>query len=634
MVTKYLKKKIAIALVAAMAIGGVTPTQIVPSFKMENVKAGENETPEPAATPAPIVDASFDYASKMLKIAKKVTSSFEPYAIGESVYYQTVPYTGTNFETAGTLNTSAKKWTAIEIGYAEASEGTAGLYGKYNYVDFSWLSCTKKQDLYVAKDAAAVEAGEETPVKITIDAQNVDLSIKFYGTLPTGTDEPGADYYVGNDVTGYLVSVAKATGKEKVKLTDTQYKTENGEWTAVTSALSNELLKYVNKGVKLQFRVAPSNNNVAGKAITVSVPAKANGPKVTVDYNKQQITFPKGSEYILSTNYGVGANWKAAPLENNKVKALYFDDEAIGYNGTDAKTFYVRTVAKQNKACSKITVVTIGAQVTVAEDVVYVANGTDLLATAYDADNADKVFIQYKTPYDKSSGLLITNNSNKAYQVAVVKKTDIEGYYTEDANGNKNFSASKMIIGENTSKIKFTDVKAYTVNKTTGVTKAGSATIATKDFFKTEGSEISDYVILYRQYDKSSKTNTAPAKTYMVDMAAVLEQAVTLKLKDADEALNPYVADADATANIKASQELTLTLDKQTNTTSVAKVTIWKDADCKQKNTEVRATVTKDDTNKNVNKITLTVSNETIKTAYVKVVWEGVEEVYYISYAK
>lgn len=635
MVTKYLKKKIAIALVAAMAIGGVTPTQIVPSFKMENVKAAGDDTAAPEA-----VKVSFDYASKMLKIAKKESASFTPYAIGESVYYQTVPYTGTDFGTAGTLNTSAKKWTAIEIGYAEASEGESGLYGKYNYVDFSWLSCTKKQDLYVAKDAAAVEAGEETPVKITINAQSSNLKIKYYGTKPA--DTVAANLYVGNDITGYLVSEAAKTGATPVVITTTQYKTENGEWTTVGADLATELLKYINKGVKLQFRVAPSNEgkNVAGKTVTVSVPAKANGPKVTVDYNKQQITFPKGSEYILSTAYRVGAEWTAAPLENNKVKALYFDDAAIGYDGTNAKTFYVRTVAKQNKACSKITVVTIGAQVTVAEGVVNVANGTDLLATAYDATNEntkEKVFIQYKTPYDKSSGLLITNNSNKAYQVAVVKKTDIEDCYKTTGEG-KDFIASKMIIGEKTSKIKFTDVKAYTVdNKTGAVKKAGSATIATKDLFKKVENvtpEISDYVILYRQYDKSSKTNTAPAKTYMVDMAAVLEQAVTLKLKDADEALNPYVANAATTAAIKASQELTLTLDKQTNTTSVAKVTIWKDADCKQANTEVRATVAKDATNKNVNKITLTVSKDKIKTAYVKVVWEGVEKVYYISYAK
>ena len=638
MVTKYLKKKIAIALVAAMAIGGVTPTQIVPSFKMENVKAADGDTAAPEA-----VKVSFDYASKMLKIAKKESSSFTPYAIGESVYYQTVPYTGTDFGTAGTLNTSAKKWTAIEIGYAEASEGESGLYGKYNYVDFSWLSCTKKQDLYVAKDAAAVEAGEETPVKITINAQSSNLKIKYYGTKPA--DTVATNLYVGNDITGYLVSEAAKTGATPVVITTTQYKTENGEWTTVGADLATELLKYINKGVKLQFRVAPSSEgkNVAGKTVTVSVPAKANGPKVTVDYNKQQITFPKGSEYILSTAYVVGANWTAAPLEGNKVKALYFDDEAIGYNGTDAKTFYVRTAGTEKKACSKITVVTIGRQVTVDDGVVNVADGTNLLATAYDATNEntkEKVFIQYKTPYDRSSGLLITNNSNKAYQVAVVKKTDIAGYYNETENDGEvsyDFTAmgSKMIIGEKTSKIKFTDVKAYTVDKKTGaVTKAGSATIATKDLFKTEGSKISDYVILYRQYDKSSKTNTAPAKTYMVPMAAVLEQAVTLKLKDAESALTPYVANAATTAAIKASQELTLTLDKQTNTTSVAKVTIWKDADCKQANTEVKATVAKDATNKNVNKITLTVSKDTIKTAYVKVVWEGVEKVYYISYAK
>lgn len=526
MVTKYLKKKIAIALVAAMAIGGVTPTQIVPSFKMESVKAEETT---PIATPAPIVAAEFDYNTKMLKVGVKSSETTKPVALGNSFYYQTVLYG--NDGSAGALK--ANKWVAIEAAYNENNSGSTV---NYTNVDFSWLSCTRKQDLYVVKDATAAAAGTETPVKITINAQNVDLSIKYYGTLPTGNDAPAPDYYVGNDVTGYLVSVPKATGKAKVALAATEYKTENGAWTAVTSALSTELLKYVNKGVKLQFRVAPNSaaENVAGKTVTVSVPAKANGPKVTVDYNKQQITFPKGSEYILSTAYGKeGEKWTAAPLDGNKVKTLYFDDKEIGYNGTDAKTFYVRTAAKQNKVCSKITVVTIGAQVTVADDVVNVANGTGLLATKYDANNdatKDKVFIQYKTPYDKLSGLLITNNSNKAYQVAVVKRTDIEDCYKTTEAG-KDFIASKMIIGDRNSKIKFTDVKAYTVNKTTGVTKEGSATIATKDLFKTANGvtpEIADYAILYRQYDKSSKTNTAPAKTYMVDMAATLNQTLTV----------------------------------------------------------------------------------------------------------
>ena len=639
MVTKYLKKKIAIALVAAMAIGGVTPTQIVPSFKMESVKA-EETTPTAAATPAPIVDAKFDYETKMLKVGVKSSqTTTTPVTLGDSFYYQTVLYG--NDGKPGALK--ANKWVAIEAAY---NENDTTLAANYTNVDFSWLSCTKKQDLYVVKDATAAAAGTETPVKITINAQNVDLSIKYYGTLPTGTDEPGADYYVGNDVTGYLVSMPKATGKEKVKLTATQYKTENGEWTAVTSALSDELLKYVNKGVKLQFRVAPSSaaENVAGKTVTVSVPAKANGPKVTVDYNKQQITFPKGSEYILSTYYGKeGKKWTAAPLDGNKVKTLYFDDTEIGYNGTEAKTFYVRTAAKQNKVCSKITVVTIGAQVTVADDVVNVANGTGLLATKYDANDTttkDKVFIQYKTPYDKSSGLLITNNSNKAYQVAVVKRTDITtDYYTVDANDNdnKNFIASKMIIGDRNSKIKFTDVKAYTVNKTTGVTKEGSATIATKDLFKTANDVtpgIADYAILYRQYDKSSKTNTAPAKTYMVDMAATLKQ--TLTVSDGVEG-NPIESTNTSTNNDNAKElvgtteilTLKCSLENEVSSTSTLKAKVY----------------TKSDNTYNGNSnFKVTINNRDVKIQaksaakdgdyYVGVTLEGATTYYKINYVK
>lgn len=532
MVTKYLKKKIAIALVAAMAIGGVTPTQIVPSFKMENVKAQGEEATEPTATPAPKMEASFDYDTKLLTVGELVgsgeTVTAYPIKMGINFYYQSVLYTGADFETAGELKNN--KWTAIEVGAQQDYDAK-----NHSFVDFSWLNCAKKQDLYIAMDPTAVTDGTETPVKITINAQSSNLKIKYYGTKPA--DTVNEKLYVGNDITGYLVSEAAKTGATPVDITTTQYKTENGEWTTVGADLATELLKYINKGVKLQFRVAPSNvgQNVAGKTVTVSVPAKANGPKVTVDYNKQQITFPKGSEYILSGDYKVGATWKAAPLEGTKVKPLYFDDAAIGYNGTK-KTFYVRTVAKQNKACSKITVVTIGAQVTVKDGDVNVADGTKLLATKYDATDSntkEKVFIQYKTPYDKSSGLLITNNSNKAYQVAVVKIDDIKGYYDktgEDEEVSYDFTAkgSEMIIGENTSKIKFTDVKAYTVDRTGAVKKEGSATIATRDLFKTEGSKIDDYVILYRQYDKSSKTNTAPAKTYMVPMAATLNQILTV----------------------------------------------------------------------------------------------------------
>ena len=624
MVTKYLKKKIAIALVAAMAIGGVTPTQIVPSFKMENVKA------ETTATPAPKMEASFDYDTKLLTVGELVGSGEQvtayPVKMGINFYYQSVLYTGADFTTAGELKSN--KWTAIEVGAQGDYSAT-----NHSFVDFSWLNCAKKQDLYIAMDPTAVDEGTEAPVKITINAQSSNLKIKYYGTKPAETVD--AKLYVGNDITGYLVSEAAKTGATPVDITTTQYKTENGSWTNVTTELADELLKYINKGVKLQFRVAPSSagKNVAGKTVTVSVPAKANGPKVTVDYNKQQITFPKGSEYILSADYKVGAEWTAAPLEGSKVKALYFDDAAIGYDGTNAKTFYVRTVAKQNKACSKITVVTIGAQVTVADGVVNVANGTDLLATAYDAndDNTkEKVFIQYKTPYDKSSGLLITNNSNKAYQVAVVKATDITDYYTEDGD----FIASKMIIGERTSKIKFTDVKAYTVDKKTGaVKKAGSVTIATKDLFKTEGSKISDYVILYRQYDKSSKTNTAPAKTYMVDMPATLNQILTVS--DGAEA-NPIEStntsqNADAKELVGTIKTLTLkcSLDKEVSSTSTLKAKVYTKSDnTYTENSNFKVTITNRDVKIQAK------STATEGDYYVGVTLEGVTTYYKISYVK
>lgn len=625
MVTKFLKKKIAIALVAAMAIGGVTPTKLVPSFKMENVKAAASA----------VMSADFDYGEKLLKNVKRVGDSTISFGLGSVFYYQSVLYTvdknGT--EVLGTINPN--KWTAVEV-------------GTDNGVDFSWLSFAKKQMLYVASDPVAVKEGTEEPAEILINAQNTTLKIKFYGTLPAGTAD---DYCIGNSITGYLVSEPTMKKTEvlypAIPFSSTQYKTENGEWTNVTDDLTEQLLKYINKGVKLQFRVASVNKqkNVAGKTVSVAYPAKANGPKVTVDFNKQQITFPKGTEYILANRYlNDTATWvtpknSANETTDTKPVTLYFDqlDSNVDYDiGDDKKILYVRTKAVAGKGCSKITTVTLGKATETASSVINVANGNDLLASSYTEATDGKVLIQYATPYiatttakgKTTSTIAITNNSTEAYQVAVVLKDDLKDNIGDFYSGtNFTAAASRIKIGDSTSKIKFTDVKGYTVNKK-GEKVAGTAKIAT-----TLASEksVSDYVILYRQFNKSSKTNTAPGKIYMANMPVALTQ--TLTANQGNTSLSAYTAGATPTITVNGNSEFTLSLANIVNTKSSPTVTVWKEAECKNVNKDITVKVTKDGNNA---KLTWTVNKEDNKEtgAYVKVVWESVTQYYYISYSK
>ena len=776
MVTKFLKKKIAIALVAAMAIGGVTPTKLVPSFKMENVKAAASQK----------LDVSFDTSNKILNVGYKSGKI----ALGSTVYYQVVGYTTDKNGVESVKSLSAKGWVPVEIGLKDSN-------GYVGYVDFSWLKYTTKQDLCVmldptdssekearitlnamnttlkikyfssltkdngkvldsngtviaddcyigndttgylvsentvkvtkvkvdgvttnqkdivtaaipfddlefktaegdwtsAKDSTSgvvkvlaknlysgiklqfrVAATEETvvgkEVTVSYPAKSTTLKIKFFGeltkngtkVLDSNETEIASGCYIGNDVTGYLVSentvkvtkvkVDGVTTNQKdivasaIPFANLEFKTTDGNWTSATDpslGVAKVLARYVNKGVKLQFRVAATSETPAGKTIAFSYPAKASGPKVTVDYNKQMVTLPVGSQYILSDSYKVGAAWINAPTELNSkgkevAKAVYFNelDETIGYDGDVTKVVYVRTPGSKAKVSSKITVVTLGKATETASGVINVANGTTLLPTSYTAATDGKVLIQYATPYiatttakgKTTSTIAITNNSTEAYQVAVVLKSDLKDASGNFYNGNDfTAAASRIKIGDSASVIKFTDVKGYTVNKT-GVKVAGTAKIAT-----TLASEksVSDYVILYRQFNKSSKTNTAPGKIYMVNMPEVLTQ--TLTANQGNTSLRAYVAGATPTITVNGNSEFTLSLGNIVNTATKPTVTVCKEAECKNANKDITVKVTKDGNNA---KLTWIVNKEDNKDtgAYVKVVWESVTQYYYIGYSK
>jgi len=639
MVTKYLKKKIAIALVAAMAIGGVTPTQIVPSFKMENVKAEGEAAAEPTAAPEPIVAAEFIYDTKMLKVGEKDTNIIKPVALGNTFYYQTVLYG--NDGKPGALK--ANKWVAIEAAYNENNSASTR---NYTNVDFSWLSCTRMQDLYIAKDAAAVTAGTETPVKITIAAQNTSLKISYYGILPTGDKAPADGCSIGNGFVGYFVSEKKGNNAA-VPFTDLEWKTENDDWwddvVGGDYEFANQLTQYINKGIKLQFRVKPGEGNVAGKTITVSVPAKPNGPKVTVDYNKQTVVLPAKSEYINADLYeGAGTTgWTAV---GDKKVTKFFDqlelkdkeNKNLKYDGSTTIKVYVRTVAANKKAPSKLTLVTLGKAIETTT--VTVADGESVLPVEYSdgtaADSTDgKVYIQYSTPYNKKSGVLITNHSTTVYQVAIVEKdklTDFAKKEGELITGYEGFNANaeKMGIG---SIIKFTDVKGYTTKTKNNKIehKVGKATIKTNNL----GDDFNKYVLLYRI--KADSSSTAPGKVYCAEMPVVLGQTLTVS----DGAGSDAIVSTNATQNENAKQlvgtaELKLTCsvspEFSSSSKSVAKV-YTKSSD--DKYTEYKNfTVTIDKNKKDV--AVKAKSTAVDGTYYVGVTLEGVTTYYKISYVK
>lgn len=470
MLSKGFKKGMAIALSLAMVIG-LAPTDVWQSVTGSKVAVVHAEDADNTASAPTKTQVQIDYQKEEFFVGN--TSGIKE---NDIFYYQLV-----NDNKSGEQGEpSASKWNVALVDNIAALDG--GMQAQR--MDLSWLSTSKAQTLYVTFDT---DPAVEKPAAIRIPAQISKLKIDFSGTKPSSGTEN--DTYIGNDVTGYLTINAEKTDSIVSSFKQLQWRSTNGEWDNVieSNKLKINLIRYVNKGGNLEFRVAPAAGNPAGKVAKVKFPANPNGPKVAVDTVKQTVVLPAGTEYILSSDYKVGAAWTAVTAKTTK----YFD-ELCGYTGDSDVTMFVRNIGVAKKASSKITEVTLKAAEPISSDTVVMnLDGT--------ASTTGKVAVSYVDAADVGKGLNITNNTQMKYQVALVKKTALAG---KDLT-----KGSVLKIGDTSNAaFVFKDVNAGANLKAAKIGAKWDETIASGDSLK-------DYIFLIR-----TKTGLASGKILSVDM--------------------------------------------------------------------------------------------------------------------
>lgn len=475
MLSKGFKKGMAIALSVAM-VTGLAPTnawQTVTGSRVAVVHAEETEKDSTETAPTKAMIFMNYQEEKFFAINKDGLKAEDVF------YYQFVNDNKKGEQVAP----SPSKWnTAVVDNIIELSDGTNKFQGQC--MDLSWLSTSKGQTLYVT---FSTDPTVEKPDSLHIPAQVTKLKIDFTGSRPTGGTEN--DTYIGNDVAGYLTINTAKTDPGVTSFKQLEWRSTNGTWASVIQSdkLNMNLLRYVNKGGNLEFRVQPTDRSPAGKAVKVKFPAKANGPKVTVDSVKQTVVLPAGSEYVLSSDYKVGAAWTPVTAKTTK----YFD-ELCGYTGETDITMFVRNAGVAKKASSKITEVTLKAAEPISSDTVVMnLDGT--------ASTNGKVAVSYVDSGNVGKGLTITNNTQKKFQVALVKKTAIDG---KDLT-----KGSVLKIGDTSNAaFVFKDVNVGAKLKATKIGAKWDETIASGDSLK-------DYIFLIR-----TKTGLVPGKILSVNM--------------------------------------------------------------------------------------------------------------------
>ena len=157
--------------------------------------------------------------------------------------------------------------------------------------------------------------------------------------------------------------------KNPIEGTTFQYRSASGTWAAY-DASKVKLAGYAQQGATVYFRETPTAaiaklpaasedvggyetytiGHFAGAESKIKITKLANGPKVTVDYNKHTFTIPKGAEY----RYDYATTWTPVPMNEAGTKAL-----PVSLAKTAAGTFEARVAAvntdKKKKAASKYT---------------------------------------------------------------------------------------------------------------------------------------------------------------------------------------------------------------------------------------------------------------------------------------
>lgn len=551
---------------------------------------------------------SLDWDKEEMIISKKDNSEM---AEGDVIYYQVIADKSVK-KVLTKQAPNAKKWNTIVVDKVQN--------GKY-VMNINWMTYTKLQTLYVTDNIEDdVEASE-----VRIDKQNTTLKMKLAGDVaPEGIE--GLDY-IGDASTGYLSinKTVKNADPAITNLTQLEFRTANSQWQYVTKAKDSggytenlKLSKYGTKGVSLYFRVAADQTisplRPNGKAITFRYAAKATAPKVTVNYENMTLTLPKKCEYISAEQYAQGATWQKR--DEKTTKMLYFSELPTEYKGTNAVKLFVRTQGTSKKVSSKVNPICIDPYTEKHSSTnLVVASGIDAIDTSLE----NQLSMQFATVSKKTSGLSIVNNTDYAYQVAIVKKSAIgESCISE---GVYNGTSKWLGLADATPVMKFYNVK-----------KKGTLVIPTGSTSKTNltNANLDDYYIAYREYDSSVKNHGAPAKIYVTEMAKELPQILTVTYNN--EVLDSVTTSSGTAISLLSTGKLDLKakISNKAKSSDTFTAKVYADEACTKTTLTMLAKVsfdTADSTKCTANIEITSTADVNGKSGYLKVACEGIYQI-------
>lgn len=363
-------------------------------------------------------DITIDYDKQQLKITESTTTK------DLEVYYA-----------VATVKNVKKKDASGK--YVVTKVLNAATWDSFDYkagltIDLSKLNRAK--DNYIQLKGSK----NADPLTIKIPAVRTKVSAKF--------DAVNAQVTM-NDVTNKKAPVVLVS--ETV-----EYRTAYSGWKTYSN---DDLSIYQTNGATLYFRLAAHDsqtvNKTAATATTsdlydatgnavsiyevgsfpgveakVVIGKRANAPKVTVDYNKQQFTLPKNTEYRVVTSSKINA-WTAA--STTAATKLNLSDISSLVGSLTSATLEVRTAATATKPASKINHIDFNMPETIsAKSTNTTANKTDAARLAYDvsanyvgASTTSQdltVSYVYSAKTKKYTGIKFTNTTANTYQILVL----------------------------------------------------------------------------------------------------------------------------------------------------------------------------------------------------------------------
>lgn len=389
-----------------------------------------------------------------------------PVAEAKAATITTAAVTGLSFTTATNLLTATFNSTTGE-GAAKAATGNVAYLqvgevkanGKIDYNTYEVTLATVDSKVVAVLDLSAymkkdvklsVRNGETDAKEITLKKNTTKLKV----TLALDETKAVDRFVVKNGAESFSGTVQWRIGGDSSAWTTLEAGSSNAGENALQAALS----KVEQFGATILFRALGADGTTEGTFSTaetkVKYPKLGKAPKITVDYVKNTVKFPKDIQVInMSANAGTdgtiaaaSTTWANLEVAAGVAATISIDKlvPAPTANTTPAPefTFYARTVAKDKKPSSSVAAVKIEGQ-------------TAAKTTDDEFKNADKLIISIvpKSATDPTvKGIKVENKTGK----------DIE-YILEGATSQKwtkIVSGGSKIINGTTSTL---DTKKLTV---------------------------------------------------------------------------------------------------------------------------------------------------------------------------